>query len=94
MIWADASHVASFVRMASTFMTLHVAAHAEGLSAALVRTLEGLLAGVRMRMDAQAGRSRKCFIAGLANIAILRLWERSCGRGRDIVMVLPWVGAR
>jgi hypothetical protein len=60
-------------------MTLHVASDAESLAAAGVRALEGLLASVRVAMDAQRARAREGLVASLADIAVLRLGE---GGGR------------
>lgn len=40
--------------VAATFMTLHIAPYAEGLAAAGVSAAEWLLAGVAMRVDAEA----------------------------------------
>jgi len=42
--------------MATSFVTLHVGAHAKGFATALMWAFEGLLAGVRVRVDAQARR--------------------------------------
>jgi hypothetical protein len=46
-------HCSAFEAVASTFMTLHIAADAEGLAASLVGTLEGFLASVRVGVDSQ-----------------------------------------
>lgn len=59
--------------MTSSFVSFHVTPYAERLAASLVRTFEGLLASVTMAVNAQAARSRKCFAACLADVAILRL---------------------
>lgn len=80
--------------MAATLMALHVAANTEGFAASLMRALEGLLAGVGVRVDAQAGGPRESLVTGLADIAVLGLREGGCGGGRDVVVMLPWVGAR
>lgn len=75
-------------------MSFHVASHAEGFTAASVGALERLLAGVRVAVDAQGTGTGERFVACLANVAILGLRERRCGRGRDVMVVLPWVGTR
>jgi hypothetical protein len=59
----------------SSLVSLHVTSHAECLAASLVGAFEGLFAGVTMAVNAQAAGPRKCFIACLADIAILRLRE-------------------
>ena len=79
--------------MATPLVTLHVATHAEGLAAPGVRALEGLLAGMGVAVDAQGAGPREGLVAGLADVPVLRLRERG-GRGRrDVVVVLPRVGA-
>jgi hypothetical protein len=56
-------------------MPLHVAPNAEGLAATGVRALEGLLSRVRVAVDTQARGAREGFVAGLADVAVLRLRE-------------------
>jgi hypothetical protein len=59
--------------MTPSFVSLHVAPNTEGLSTALVGTFEWLLASMRVGMNAETGRPRKCFIACLTDISVLRL---------------------
>lgn len=80
--------------MAAALVTLHVAADAEGLAAAGVRALEGLLAGVGVAVDAEGRRAGEGLVAGLADVAVLALGEGRRGGGGDVVVVLPRVGAR
>ena len=61
--------------MATSLVSLHVAADAEGLAAAGVRALERLLARVAVAVYAQATGARKGLVAGGANVPILRLRE-------------------
>lgn len=70
-------------------MALHVAAHGEGLAAAGVGAAEGLLARVRVRVDAQRGRAREGLVAGAADVPLVRLLVGSRGGGREVVVVLP-----
>jgi hypothetical protein len=76
--------------MATALVALHVAAHAKGLPAAGVGAAEGLLAGVRVRVDAQAGRAREGLVAGAADVAVvvLLVGRRGAGR-REVVVMLP-----
>lgn len=75
-------------------MSLHVTSYTEGFAATGVGALEGLLAGVRMAVNAQGARPRESLVACLADVAILGLRER-CGRRRgNVVVVLPGVGTR
>jgi len=55
-------------------MPLHIASHAEGFAATHMRALERLFPGVRMAVDFETGRSREGFVAGRADVALLRLW--------------------
>jgi hypothetical protein len=57
--------------MTPSFVSLHVTPHTEGLAAAVVRALERLLACVAVAVDTKTARPRKCFIASLADVAIL-----------------------
>jgi len=57
--------------MAPPFVPLHVAAHTEGLAAAVVGALEGFLARVAMTVDAQTTRPRKGLVASRADVAVL-----------------------
>lgn len=61
--------------MAPSFMSLHITPHAEGFATALMWTFEGFLASVAVAVDAKTARSRKRFVARLADIAVLRLRE-------------------
>lgn len=70
-------------------MTLHVAAHAEGLPTTGVGAAEGLLARVAVGVDAQAGGSREGLVAGAADIAIMVLLVGRGAGGREVVVVLP-----
>lgn len=85
---------AAFKIMATTLVTLHVAAYAEGLAAPGVGALEGLLAGVGVAVDSQGAGPGEGLVAGLADVPVLGLREGR-GRGRrDVVVVLPRVGSR
>lgn len=73
-------------------MTLHVTAHREGLAASGMSAAEGLLARVRVRVDAERGRPRERLVAGTADIPVVGLLVgRCCGRG-EVVVVLPGRG--
>jgi hypothetical protein len=65
--------------VAAALVALHVAAHREGLAAAGVRAAEGLLACVAVRVDAQRGGPRECFVAGAADVAVVVLLVGGCG---------------
>ena len=75
-------------------MPLHVAPHAKRLAAPRVRALERLLARMRVAVDPQRARPRERLVARRADVTVLALGERRGGRGRDVVVVLPRVGAR
>lgn len=85
---------AAVIVVAAPLVALHVAAHAESLAAAGVRALERLLASVRVAVYPQGARAGECLVAGLADVAVLGLRERCRSRWRDVVVVLPRVGAR
>ena len=53
--------------------------------------LERLLASMGVAVNAKGARPAECFVASLADVAILRLRESSLSTGRDVVMVLPRV---
>lgn len=72
---------------------LHVAPDAKRLATPRVRTLERLLACVRVAVDPQRARPRERLVARRADVAVLALRERRGRRGRDVVVVLPRVGA-
>jgi hypothetical protein len=63
----------------TTLVTLHVAADRKGLAAAGVCAAEWLLAGVRVRVDAQRGGAGEGLVAGAADISVVVLLIRSCG---------------
>ena len=95
LAWLDLSgHRSRLEVMASSLVSLHVAADAERLPASLVWALEWFLACMRVTVDAQAGRSGESLVACLADVAILRLRKGCCRRGRDVVVMLPRVCAR
>lgn len=75
-------------------MPLHVTPDTEGLAAAGVGALERFLARVGVAVDAQRAGARECLVACLADVAILGLREGRGRRGRNVVVVLPRVGAR
>jgi len=74
-------------------MPLHVTTHAKGLPTALMWALERLLARVAMAVNTEAAGARKGFVAGLADVTILGLREAGLRRGRNVMVVLPRVGA-
>jgi len=80
--------------VATPLVSLHVAPDGEGLAATRVRALERLLARVGVAVDPEGAGSREGLVAGLANVPILALRERGGRLGRDVVVVLPRVGAR
>jgi hypothetical protein len=59
-----------------------------------MRAAEGLLASVRVRVDAQGRRARESLVACTADIAVVVLLVRGCGGGREVVVVLPGRGNR
>lgn len=71
----NGTHHARIAGVASTLVSLHVAAHAESLTAAVVWALEGLLARVRMAVDLEAGGPGEGFVARRADVALLSLGE-------------------
>lgn len=77
--------------MAAPLVALHVAPHAELLAASADRAAEGLLACVAVAVDFEAGGAGEGFVAGWADVAVLREGEAG-GGGRDVVVVLPGVG--
>jgi len=77
--------------VAAALVPLHVTAHAERLAAPAMRALERLLARVAVAMYSQAARPRECFVARLADVAVLGLREGGLRGRRDVVVVLPWV---
>lgn len=81
-----------FEAVAATFVPLHVAADAEGLSTPGVRALEWLLASVRVAVNSKAARPAEGLVARLADVPILALWVRRPVRGVEVVVVLPGVG--
>ena len=79
--------------VAAALVSLHVAADAKGFAAAGVRALEGLLARVGVAVDAEPAGPGEGLVAGLADVPVLALGEGRRRRGRDVVVVLPRVGA-
>lgn len=78
--------------VASTLVTLHVAAHGEGLAAAGVGAAEGLLARVGVGVDAERRRAGEGLVAGAADIPVMVLLVRGGAGWREVVMVLPGRG--
>ena len=81
-------------RMTASLMPLHVTPHTKRLSAPRMRTLEGLLASMRVTVDLQTRRPAKCLVASRANITVLGLRIRRLRRSADVVVVLPGVASR
>jgi hypothetical protein len=75
--------------VAASLVTLHVAPHAEGLAAAGLRALEGLLAGVGVAVDAKAAGSAEGLVARLADVPVLALGEELARCRVEVVVVLP-----
>lgn len=61
--------------VATSLVSLHVAADAEGFAASGLWALVRLLARVAVAVYAQATGARKGLVAGGANVAVLWLWE-------------------
>jgi len=61
--------------VAAPLVTLHVAAYAEGLAAAGLGALEGLLSRVGVAVNAETARTAESLVAGLADVPILALRE-------------------
>lgn len=80
-------------RVATSLVSLHVAAHAERFATSRLRALVGLLACVTVTVDAQAAWPREGLVASRADVPILRLGKLRLARGANVVVVLPWVGA-
>lgn len=78
--------------VATPFVTLHVTPYTEGLAASCVGATEGLLAGVAVRVDAEAGRTGEGLVAGATDVSVVVLLERSGGGRGEVVMMLPGVG--
>lgn len=76
--------------MAPPLVALHVTPHAKLLAASADGTAEGLLARVAVAVDLEAGGAREGFVAGWADVAVLREGEAG-GGGGDVVVVLPGV---
>jgi len=80
--------------VASPLVTLHITAYTECLATARLGALEGLLARVRVAVDAQTAGTAKGLVAGLADVAVLACWELMARRRVEIVVVLPRDGAQ
>lgn len=80
--------------MTSALVSLHVTSDTKRLPATLVRTLEWFLPGMRMAMNSQARGPRESLVASLADVTVLRLRKRGSRRWGDVVVMLPWIGAR
>lgn len=63
-------------RVAATLVALHIAADRESLTAAGVCAAEGLLASVRVGVNAQGRRARESLVAGTADIPVVVLLVR------------------
>jgi hypothetical protein len=61
--------------MATSLVSLHVAADAEGFAASGLWALVRLLACVAVTVDAQTTRAREGLVAGRADVTVLRLGE-------------------
>lgn len=70
-------------------MPLHVTAHAESFPATGVGTFVRFLARMRVGVDFQTARSAEGFVAGRADVSVLRLREDGLGVLVDVVVVLP-----
>ena len=79
--------MASLRRMTSPFMPLHITPHTNRLPAALMLTLERLLARVRMRVNLQTRGPGEGFAARGADVAVLGLWVGRLRGGADVVVV-------
>jgi len=64
-----------FEGVTAALVSFHVASDTESLSTTLVRTSEGFLASVRVAVDAKRAGPAKCFVACLADVAVLGLRE-------------------
>jgi len=85
------SHSTAYTAVAPPLVPLHVTSHAERLTTPSVRTLERLLARVRMAVDLETAGPAERFVARLADVAVLGLREGRLRRWTDVVMVLPRV---
>jgi hypothetical protein len=79
--------------VAASLVSFHIAPNAKGLSATGVRAFEWFLASVAVAVDAQAAGSREGFVAGRADVAILRLGKCGLAGSANVMMVLPWISA-
>jgi hypothetical protein len=78
--------------MTSSLMALHVTPHGEGLATARMGTPERLLAGMRVAVNAQRGRTGEGLVACATDIPVVVLLVRCCGGGGEVVVVLPCRG--
>lgn len=86
--------LANVKAMAASLVPLHVAPDTKGLAATGVRALEGLLASVRVAVDAQAAGPAKGLITRLADVSVLGGREGDPVGRVEIVMMLPDVATR
>lgn len=80
--------------MTSPLVALHITADGEGLPTTGMCAVEGFLARVRVRVDAQTRRPGEGLVAGAADVAVVVLLVgRRAGRGEVVVvLVLVWPG--
>ena len=75
--------------MTTSFVSFHIAPHAEGLSAAFVGTLEWLLPRMRMAVNAKTRRPGESLVARGAAVSVLGLASKvRRGRLRNIMVML------
>lgn len=77
--------------MTTPLVTLHITAHGERLSTAWMCAVEWFLASVRVRVDAQTGRSRESLVASPADVAVVVLLVGRRAGGGEVVVVLVLV---
>lgn len=75
--------------MATALMAFHVASHGECLTTASVSAPEGLLAGVRVRVNTQGRWARESLVASAADVPVMVLLVGSRGGWGEVVVVLP-----
>lgn len=81
-------------RVTPPLVALHITPNGEGLPTTRMRAVEGFLARVRVRMDAQTGRAGEGLVAGAADVAVGVLLVGGCAGGGEVVvvLVLVWPG--